>query len=221
MIYLTKGQKLFNNEGMVVCDPTGYYEDGATVICAMFHSVDEPVCGYEAKYIAYGDQVYNITDEKALMEEIKKIDPKTLLGKTKEDVTIDNLVQEIKTVENPTPELTQDAVDANNENIDNAETSNTDVVEEETVEETDTSSDSSETVTEEDTTTDTTTDDTTDTTVDDATTDTTTETTTDATTPDVTVPDTTTTSPDIAVPPEVTTDQPVSILTGKNKRRVV
>ncbi len=104
MIYLKKEQALFNNEGMVVCDPTGYYEDGATVVCAMFHSVDEPVCSYEAKYIAYGDQVYNITDEKKLMEEIIKIDPNTLMGKTKEDINIDKMVEEIKTVDNPTPE---------------------------------------------------------------------------------------------------------------------
>lgn len=104
MIYLKKGQKLFNNEGMVVLDPTGYYEDGATVICAMYHLPNEPVCSYEARYVAYGDQVYNITDEKKLMEEIVKIDPNTLMGKTKEDVNIDKMIEEIKTVENPTPE---------------------------------------------------------------------------------------------------------------------
>ncbi len=108
MIYLKKGQSLFSNEGMVVCDPTGYYEDGATVICGMFHSPDAPVCSYEAKYIAYGDQVYNITDEKKLMEEIVKIDPNTLMGKTKEDINIDKMIEEIKTVDNPTPETIPD-----------------------------------------------------------------------------------------------------------------
>lgn len=108
MIYLKKGQKLFNNEGMVVLDPTGYYEDGATVICAMYHLPNEPVCSYEARYVAYGDQVYNITDEKKLMEEIVKIDPNTLMGKTKEDVNIDKMIEEIKTVENPTPETIPD-----------------------------------------------------------------------------------------------------------------
>lgn len=108
MIYLTKGQTLFNNEGMIVCDPTGYYEDGATVLCAMYHSPNEPVFSYEAKYIAYGDQVYNITDEKKLMEEIVKIDPNTLMGKTKEDINIDKMIEEIKTVENPTPETIPD-----------------------------------------------------------------------------------------------------------------
>lgn len=105
MIYLTKGQPLFNNEGMVVCAPTGYYEDGSSVACAMFHSVDEPVCLYEAKFIAYGDQVYNIVDEAKLLEEIKKIDPESLLGKTSSDVTVDKMIEQIKTVENPTPEL--------------------------------------------------------------------------------------------------------------------
>jgi len=103
MIYLKKGQALFNNQGMVVLDPTGYYEDGATVVCAMFHSPDEPVCSYEAKYIAYGEQVYNITDEKMLIEEIKKIDPNTLIGKTKEDIMVDKMIEKIETVDNPTP----------------------------------------------------------------------------------------------------------------------
>lgn len=110
MIYLTKGQPLFSNEGMVVCAPTGYYEDGSSVACAMFHSVEEPVCLYEAKFIAYGEQVYNIVDENKLMEEIKKIDPESLLGKTNADVIVDNLVQDIKTVENPTPELTPESI---------------------------------------------------------------------------------------------------------------
>ncbi len=105
MIYLTKGQKLFNNEGLVVYDPTGYYEDGATVVCAMIFNPEEPVCRYEAKFIAYGDQVYNISDEEKLVEEIKKIDSETLLGKTKEEVTADKLVQDIQTVDSPTPEL--------------------------------------------------------------------------------------------------------------------
>lgn len=108
MIYLKKGQALFNNEGMVVLDKTGYYEDGATVVCAMYHLPDEPVCSYEAKFIAYGDQVYTITDEKTLLEEIMKIDPNTLMGKTKEDIKVDKMVEEIETVENPTPEAIPD-----------------------------------------------------------------------------------------------------------------
>lgn len=123
MIYLTKGQKLFNNDGMVVYDPTGYYEDGAPVICAMSFAPEEPVCRYEAKFIAYGDQVYNIGDEKKLNEEIEKIDPETLIGKTNKEVTVDNLVEEIKTVENPTPELTQEQVDKTNTgSVDSADT---------------------------------------------------------------------------------------------------
>lgn len=108
MIYLKKGQALFNNEGMVVLDKTGYYEDGATVVCAMYHLPDEPICSYEAKFIAYGDQVYTITDEKTLLEEIMKIDPSTLMGKTKEDIKIDKMVEEIETVDNPTPEAIPD-----------------------------------------------------------------------------------------------------------------
>ena len=130
MIYLKKGQKLFNNEGMVVCGSTGYYEDGATVLCAMAVSPEEPVYSYEAKYIAYGDQVYNISDEDLLMEEIKKIDPESLFGKTNIDFTTDNLIQEIKTVENPTPELTQDLVDENNANINDANSKNEDISQE-------------------------------------------------------------------------------------------
>lgn len=108
MIYLKKGQKLFSNEGMVVADPTGYYEDGSVVLCAMFHSPNEPVCSYEAKYIAYGDQVYNMTSEEDLIKEIEKIDPNTLIGKTAKDVNLDKLIEEIQTVDNPTPELVPD-----------------------------------------------------------------------------------------------------------------
>lgn len=104
MIYLTKGQKLFDDKGMVVCDPTGYYEDGTAVACAVFHSPEEPIFRYEARFIAYGDQVYNIADDKKLMEEIIKIDPNTLLGKTKEDISVDEMVEKIEIVDNPTPE---------------------------------------------------------------------------------------------------------------------
>lgn len=117
MIYLKKGQKLFNNEGMVVADSTGYYEDGSVVLCAMFHSPNEPVCSYEAKYIAYGDLVYNITNEEDLMKEIEKIDPNTLLGKTAKDVNLDKLIEEIQTVDNPTPELVPNEVSPGTEQV--------------------------------------------------------------------------------------------------------
>lgn len=99
MIYLQKGQPLFENKGMVVCDETGYYEDGATVVCAPLFAPDEPACRFEAKFIAYGSQVYNITDQDKLMEEINKIDPKNLLGKSTEEVSIDNMVKNIQTTE--------------------------------------------------------------------------------------------------------------------------
>lgn len=122
MIYLTKGQTLFENPGMVVYSSTGYYNDGDVVICAMAYAPEEPACGYEAKYIAYGTMVYGISDEEKLIEEVIKIDPETLLGKTNKEFVIDNLVQEIKTVENPTPELTQDAVEINNTNVENEDT---------------------------------------------------------------------------------------------------
>ena len=62
MIYLTKGQKLLDSPGMVVCDPTGYYNDGDSVACAAWHMPEEPICRYEAKFIAYGGMVYEITD---------------------------------------------------------------------------------------------------------------------------------------------------------------
>jgi hypothetical protein len=99
MIYLQKGQPLFENSGMVVCDQTGYYEDGATVVCAPLFAPDEPACRFEAKFIAYGSQVYNITDQDKLMEEINKIDPKSLLGKSTEEISIDNMVKNIQTTE--------------------------------------------------------------------------------------------------------------------------
>lgn len=99
MIYLTKGQKLFDNSGMVVCDQTGYYEDGSSVICAAAYAPEEPLCRYEAKFIAYGDLIYNITDPEKLMEEVLKIDPKSLFSKSSNNVVVDKVVDNIQTVE--------------------------------------------------------------------------------------------------------------------------
>ncbi len=97
MIYLTKGQTLFENPSMVVFDSSGYYEDGIPVICASLLNPDEPVCRYEAKFVAYGSQVYSISDEEKLLEEVLKIDGATLLGKTSEDVDVDKMLEKIET----------------------------------------------------------------------------------------------------------------------------
>lgn len=114
MIYLTKGQTLFDNTSMVVYDPTGYYEDGASVICASTHAPEDPICRYEAKFIAYGNLVYNITEPEKLTEEILKIDPKSLFGKNNKDVALDAVVENIKTVDSTlptdTPVTTQEEV---------------------------------------------------------------------------------------------------------------
>ncbi len=110
MIYLTKGQVLFDNPGMVVYDPTGYYDDGSSVVCAAAFAPEEPLCRYEAKFIAYGDMIYNITDPEKLMEEVMKIDPKSLFSKSNKDVALDTVVENIQTVEPGQPEVTPDAV---------------------------------------------------------------------------------------------------------------
>ncbi len=98
MIHLTKGQTLFENPTMVVYDPTGYYNDGDSVVCASVVAPEEPVCRYEAKFVAYGGMVYNIADPEKLMEEVIKIDPENLLGKNNEDVALDRMVENIQTV---------------------------------------------------------------------------------------------------------------------------
>ncbi len=110
MIYLTKGQTLFDNPGMVVYDPTGYYDDGSSVVCAAAFAPEEPVCRYEAKFIAYGDLVYNITDPEKLMEEVIKIDPKSLFSKSNKDVALDTVVENIQTVESQQGEVPQNPV---------------------------------------------------------------------------------------------------------------
>ncbi len=97
MIHLEKGQKLFDNEGMVMYDQTGYYNDDDSIICAMVYAPEEPVCRYEAKFVAYGNNVYNITDPEKLLEEIKKIDPETLFGKNKEVIATQQMVENIQT----------------------------------------------------------------------------------------------------------------------------
>lgn len=95
MIFLTKGQPLVDNPGLVVCDPTGYYNDGDSIACAPYHMPDEPIYRYEAKFIAFGGMVYEITDEEKLLEEVKKLNPETLFGKNKEEVAIDKIVENI------------------------------------------------------------------------------------------------------------------------------
>jgi len=99
MIYLKKGQILLNNPGLVVHSPTGYYEDGDSVVCAAIFSPEEPICRFEAKYIAFGDIVYSITDTDKLMEEVKSLDPKNLFGKDSKEVAEDKIVDKIKTVD--------------------------------------------------------------------------------------------------------------------------
>ena len=105
MVYLEKGQKLLTNAGLVVCDPTGYYEDGDPVLCSAAYDPEEPLCRYEAKYIAYGESVYSIGDQEKLMEEVKKIDPESLFGKTNTDIATDAMVNKIK---KPKPEVLGD-----------------------------------------------------------------------------------------------------------------
>jgi hypothetical protein len=112
MIYLKKGQKLLDNPGMVVYDATGYYNDGDSIICATNIFPEEPVCRYEAKYIAYGGMVYSISDPDELLEQVMKIDPKSLFGKDSEQVAVDKMVSQIVPQETITAQ--QDTVEAGN-----------------------------------------------------------------------------------------------------------
>jgi hypothetical protein len=122
MIYLTKGQPLYDNPGIVVCDNTGYYEDGSSVLCAMAFAPDEPVSRFEAKFIAFGPMVYNISEPEKLLEEIQKIDPQTLFGKNSAEIKLDKAIEKIQTVEseenNPSPaeEAPSDVADDSEEN---------------------------------------------------------------------------------------------------------
>lgn len=95
MIYLRKGQILKDNPGMVVYDPTGYYNDGDSVICSSVISPDEPACRFEAKYIAYGGLVYSVTNADELLEQIIKMDPNSLFGKDSKQIAVDQMVEKI------------------------------------------------------------------------------------------------------------------------------
>jgi len=95
MIYLKKGQVLKDNPTLVVYDPTGYYRDEDSVICASVSLPEEPVCRFEAKYVAYGGIVYSISNPEELMAEVLKIDPETLFGKTNENIAVNKMVEEI------------------------------------------------------------------------------------------------------------------------------
>lgn len=103
MIYLTKGQILFENPSMLVCDQTGYYNDGDPVICASLGKPDEPVCRYEAKFVAYGGSVYSISDPEKLTEEILKNDPASLFGKDGQVIADEKMIEKIQTVDTTKP----------------------------------------------------------------------------------------------------------------------
>ena len=95
MIYLKKGQPLFDNPGMVVYDSTGYYNDGDSIVCAPVFAPEEPACRYEAQYIAYGGMIYSVSDQDELMKKILELDPKTLFGKDSQQVAVDKIVEQI------------------------------------------------------------------------------------------------------------------------------
>jgi hypothetical protein len=61
----------------------------------MLNNPEEPICRYEAKFIAYGNLIYNITDQERLMEEVKKIDPNSLYGKDSQQIATDQIVEKI------------------------------------------------------------------------------------------------------------------------------
>ncbi len=114
MIYLKKGQTLFDNPGMVVYDSTGYYDDGTSVICSPVFSPEEPACRYEAKYIAYGGIVYSISDEKELLKQVLEMDPNSLLGKDSKQVAVDKIIDKIVPQETSSPDITETLIDETN-----------------------------------------------------------------------------------------------------------
>jgi hypothetical protein len=111
MIYIKKGQRLFEDTGLVVYSPTGYYNDGDVVLCATYYNPEESVCGYEAKFIAYGGMVYAVSNPEELLEKIKEIDPNTLFGKDSQQVAVD------KVVENIVPQNAEQPTDTDKEDI--------------------------------------------------------------------------------------------------------
>jgi len=121
MIYLRKGQVVADIPNMVVYEATGFYNDGDSVICAPATTPEEPVCRYEARYIAYGGMVYSISDPDQLLEEIIKIDPNSLYGKTSKQVAVDKAVDTIV----PQDQAPQDKVASSTPNITNAIASST------------------------------------------------------------------------------------------------
>lgn len=80
MIYLEKGQKVFEKPELVVYEQTGERNDTDMVICAKIETPEEPFCWLEAQYIAYGNVVYSISDDKELEKEILKMDPDSTIN---------------------------------------------------------------------------------------------------------------------------------------------
>jgi len=107
MIYLKKGQSFFEDIGVVVCDPTGYYDDGSSVLCAPYFNPEEPSCRYEAKFIAYGPIVYNISDPEELLKQVMEIDPNTLFGKDSKEIALNKVVDEIVVQDTTEPPIAE------------------------------------------------------------------------------------------------------------------
>lgn len=75
MIHIEKNQNIADNENLRVATPTGDYEDGALI--EFYDTNDEgAIAGtFQAQYIKYGGMVYSFGGHKELGEGILKIDP--------------------------------------------------------------------------------------------------------------------------------------------------
>jgi len=61
MITITKGQSVPKNEGMIVMSESGDYDEHDFIMCG--YEGQEPVAQFEAQFIQYGNDCYNIKEK--------------------------------------------------------------------------------------------------------------------------------------------------------------
>jgi hypothetical protein len=74
MIYIEKGQKIAENENIVVFSETGDYNDFDLIEYSKIDTPESPMGAFQAQFVKYGGLVYKFSDPEELGKEILKID---------------------------------------------------------------------------------------------------------------------------------------------------
>lgn len=75
MVHIEKGQKIPQNEDLIVYSPTGDYDEEQLIECGTISQPDFAVCAYQAQFVKYGSIVYRFNTSEELGAELIKVDP--------------------------------------------------------------------------------------------------------------------------------------------------